>query len=358
MATGKKYYWIKLRKDFMTGDIVDFLMSQKNGSQYVVLYQMLCLMCINTKGSLTRKIGEVIMPFDVDKIQRDCKYFSRDTVTIALGLFRKLGLVYEEEPGCLVISDFDSLIGSESDYARQKRIQRQNGPMCTQNISAVMDSSTDRQEDSGVDNPVDSSVDNHIDNVHTDECNYMDSHADNVHRDVSGLSTQSKSIEKDIITISNEIVCQTDVRRVAEAWNGLQCSGIKPVSRLDSTSKRYQSLAARIKQYGMDDVLAAIGKISSSDFLQGKNDTGWTITFDWFVRPNNFPKVLEGNYDNKSIREDRPTGKAGSPNKFNNFPQREYDMGNLEKGLLADAVAQTDGQGVGETMGGKDKCQR
>ena len=22
------------------------------------------------------------------------------------------------------------------------------------------------------------------------------------------------------------------------------------------------------------------------------------ITFDWFVLPNNFPKVLEGNYDN------------------------------------------------------------
>ena len=25
----------------------------------------------------------------------------------------------------------------------------------------------------------------------------------------------------------------------------------------------------------------------------------WQITFDWFVRPNNFPKVLDGNYDDK-----------------------------------------------------------
>ena len=33
--------------------------------------------------------------------------------------------------------------------------------------------------------------------------------------------------------------------------------------------------------------------------LQGKNSRGWTITFDWFVNPTNFQKVLEGNYDRK-----------------------------------------------------------
>lgn len=127
MATGKKYYWIKLKKDFMTSDTVDFLMGQKNGAQYVVLYQMLCLMCINTGGELARQIGEVIIPFDVDKIQRDCKYFNRDTVTIALGLFKKLGLIYEQESGSLVIADFEELIGSETDYAKQKRVQRKGG---------------------------------------------------------------------------------------------------------------------------------------------------------------------------------------------------------------------------------------
>ncbi len=126
MATGKKYYWIKLKKDFLTGDTVDFLMGQKNGAEYVVLYQMLCLMCINTEGKLARKIGEIIVPFDIDKIQRDCKYFNRDTVTIALELFKRLGLVYEQSEGGLVISDFADLVGSETDYAVQKRVQRQS----------------------------------------------------------------------------------------------------------------------------------------------------------------------------------------------------------------------------------------
>lgn len=167
MATGKKYYWIKLRKDFLTGDTVDFLMSQKNGAQYVVLYQMLCIMCINTNGELFRQIGEVIIPFDVDKIQRDCKYFSRDTVAVALGLFKRLGLIYEQNPGSLIISNFDDMIGSESDYAKQKRMQRQSGQIRGHSSYITID-------------------------------NIKDDDVDNVHDNVLNLSIQSKSIEKEI----------------------------------------------------------------------------------------------------------------------------------------------------------------
>ena len=43
MVEDKKFYWIKLKDDFMSGDTIDFLMGQKNGAEYVVLYQMLCL---------------------------------------------------------------------------------------------------------------------------------------------------------------------------------------------------------------------------------------------------------------------------------------------------------------------------
>ena len=81
----------------MRSDAVDFLMGQKNGANYVVLYQMLCLMTINTNGRLSRQIGEVIIPYDVDKIQRDTKWFSTDTVRVALGLYAKLGLIYRKK---------------------------------------------------------------------------------------------------------------------------------------------------------------------------------------------------------------------------------------------------------------------
>ena len=127
MATGKRYFWIKLKDTFFTSDTVDFLMQQQNGAEYVVLYQMLCMKTANTNGRMERKLGEVIIPYDEAKIQRDCKFFSIDTVRVALNLYKKLGLVYEDKNGALVITNHNEMVGSETDYANQKRNQRLQG---------------------------------------------------------------------------------------------------------------------------------------------------------------------------------------------------------------------------------------
>lgn len=124
MSTPKRYYWIKLRESFMSSDTVDFLMSQKGGADYVVLYQLLCLKTINTGGRLSRTIGEIVIPYDVDKIQRDCKWFSTDTIRVALNLYKRFGLIYEECDGTLVLAEHDNLVGSETNWAAQKRSQR------------------------------------------------------------------------------------------------------------------------------------------------------------------------------------------------------------------------------------------
>lgn len=106
---------------------------------------------------------------------------------------------------------------------------------------------------------------------------------------------------EEVITAEVEDVSRSEIQTILEAWNELQSYGIKPVSRLKSGTKRYSSLLARIKEYNAPTVLSAIENIKRSNFLQGKNNRGWVVTFDWFVLPNNFPKVLEGNYtdDNK-----------------------------------------------------------
>lgn len=148
MADSKRYYWIKLKDKFMTSDTVDFLMSQKNGANYVVLYQMLCLKCANTNGELKREIGEIIIPYDVHKIQRDCKYFDLDTVIVALGLYKQLGLIYEQEDGFLKIADFDNLIGSESESAERMRRMR------SKETSKLLPSQCDTQSDTVCDENV------------------------------------------------------------------------------------------------------------------------------------------------------------------------------------------------------------
>lgn len=126
MATGKRYYWMKLKDSFMTSETVDFLMSQPNGANYVVLYQMLCLKTINTEGRFERQIGAVLIPYDIEKIQRDTKWFTIDTIRVALKLYMQLELIYTDENGVLVIANHKDLVGSETDWAAKKSRQRLN----------------------------------------------------------------------------------------------------------------------------------------------------------------------------------------------------------------------------------------
>ena len=107
------------------------------------------------------------------------------------------------------------------------------------------------------------------------------------------------------------IISKEDVQTVITKWNSID--GIKEIKLLKTGSKRYQSLKARVEEYGLDAVIEAIENISLSNFLLGKNSKNWQITFDWFVLPNNFIKVYEGNYTDKSrVRSNnsQPTRKA------------------------------------------------
>ena len=101
---------------------------------------------------------------------------------------------------------------------------------------------------------------------------------------------------KDNNTISKDIVSSTKVQHIIDSWNSL---GLQKLVAINPNTNRYRLLNARIKEYGLDKVLEAIENIRYSRFLKGQNNKNWTITFDWLIKPNNFTKVLEGNYRDK-----------------------------------------------------------
>ena len=132
--------------------------------------------------------------------------------------------------------------------------------------------------------------------------------------------------DKNIYIVSNDTICQTqDVRRVVDKWNELEKYGIASIKKLSSSSNRYRMLNARIKQFSLDDVLTAIENIKDSSFLQGKSDSRrpWVITFDWFVKPNNFPKVLEGQYSDKKDGQNRSDQKSVTDMQLEQLAERQ-----------------------------------
>lgn len=132
--------------------------------------------------------------------------------------------------------------------------------------------------------------------------------------------------DKNIYIVSNDTICQTqDVRRVVDKWNELEKYGIASIKKLTSSSNRYRMLNARIKQFSLDDVLTAIENIKDSSFLQGKSDSRrpWVITFDWFVKPNNFPKVLEGQYSDKKDGQNSSDQKSVTDMQLEQLAERQ-----------------------------------
>lgn len=117
-----KYYWIKIKTGFLTSKEVDYIMRQKGGSDYIVLYHSLCLLAINSDGLLADRIGELIVPYDENKLFGLTKgWFSIDTIRVGLALFTQLGLVFKNEDGILRLTDFNEIVGSETFDALRKR---------------------------------------------------------------------------------------------------------------------------------------------------------------------------------------------------------------------------------------------
>ena len=199
----KIFYWLKLKSEFMNGEIVDFLMSQKNGANYVVLYQMLCIKTINTKGELATQLGDILVPYNVEKIQRDLKWFDIDTVRVALELYKRLGLVYEQENGIIKISNFEEIVGSETYWAKIKRAERL--PLLEEKES-VGNCPTDVQS------PLISNIYNLISNIF----NYWNNSNIMVHRELT--EDMDKAIRKALKKYSEEEI-KTYIDRYAEVFH-------------------------------------------------------------------------------------------------------------------------------------------
>ena len=135
----KRFYWIKLKTNFFEQDAIDFLLSQPSGSDYIALYLKLCTMTANTNGQLATQIGEILIPYDAQKIARDTKYFSVDTVIVAMELFKKLGLIYESSDNVLQIAEYENMVGSETSSAKRVREWREKKKalQCNTNVTHI-----------------------------------------------------------------------------------------------------------------------------------------------------------------------------------------------------------------------------
>lgn len=262
MSDNKRYYWLKLKNDFFDSRKMKKLRKVAGGDTYTIIYLKLQLLSIDNEGLIEFEgTDEDIyqqLSLDIDEEIDDIK------MTLA---FCNANNLIEYLDDDVFLSEVPALIGSESQSARRVRKHRRKQKALQSNGQSL-------QGNSGV-TKCNTEIDIEID---------KDKEIESRDRD-----TEKKSMNS------------SQINQIINLWNSLD-GNIPKITALNTGTKRYKLLNARINEYGLDDVIKAIKNIRQSRFLQGYvND--FSITFDWFVRPNNFVKVLEGNYTDKQSQE-------------------------------------------------------
>ncbi len=104
------------------------------------------------------------------------------------------------------------------------------------------------------------------------------------------------------------------------------CTSLPRITSVDETRKDLINKSFSIFQ-NIEVFTKAFKKAQDSDFLSERNEKWKCCSFDWIISEGNMMKILKGNYDNK-------LGKDNAKDSFNNYEQRNYDYGDLEKKLL------------------------
>lgn len=128
MADGKKFYWLKLKRDFFKRHDIRIIEEMPNGKDYVLFYLKLLLESIDHEGSL--RFSDTI-PYN-EQMLAVITHTNVDIVRSAMKLFIELQLIEIFDDQTIYMGEVEKMIGSESDSAvRMRRLrQKQQASLC------------------------------------------------------------------------------------------------------------------------------------------------------------------------------------------------------------------------------------
>ena len=121
MADTKKYYWLKLKRDFFKRHDIKIIESMENGKDYVLFYLKLLLESVDHDGTL--RFSDTV-PYN-DSMLATITDTNIDTVRSAVKVFSELGMMDRFNDGTLYMSQVESMLGSETSDAVRMRLARE-----------------------------------------------------------------------------------------------------------------------------------------------------------------------------------------------------------------------------------------
>lgn len=280
----KRFYWLKLKEDFFDEDTMGWLEEQDNGKEYCLFYLKLCLKSLKSDGVLVRKVGDMLIPYDVAKIAEITKT-QVDIANGALNLLKQIGYIQVLDSGGLFLTQIEYMTGSETDAAERQRKSRANKRVSQKGVTMSQQSHTDVTQESQ--------------NGHTEK--------ENRERDKS----IEIDIEKDIDFSYFWSIYPRQVNREETYLEWIYVTVQQKIDKLDiiQATRNYadnvRDFAQRFIKY-------------PNNFLADKTYVDY-LPSTYKPRPNNVIPISK------------------PANKFNDFPQRNYtheEMSELERQLI------------------------
>lgn len=120
MAEEKKYFWLRLKRDFFKRHDIQIIESMPNGKDYILFYLKLLCESVDHEGNL-RFSDEI--PYN-EQMLATITNTNIDIVRTAIIAFSELGMMDIMDDGTYYMNGVEKLIGSETYWAEQKRKQR------------------------------------------------------------------------------------------------------------------------------------------------------------------------------------------------------------------------------------------
>lgn len=116
----KKYYWLKLKRDFFKRHDIRIIESMPNGKEYILFYLKLLCESVDHEGKL--RFSENI-PYNEDMLATITNT-NVDIVRMAIKVFQELNMMEVLDNGTYFMQEVQKMMGSETYWAERKRIQR------------------------------------------------------------------------------------------------------------------------------------------------------------------------------------------------------------------------------------------
>ena len=131
MAEAKKYYWLKLKRDFFKRHDIRIIEEMPNGKDYILFYLKLLLESIDHEGNL--RFSETI-PYN-EQMLSVVTNTNVDIVRSAMKMFVELNMMDILDDQTIFMTEVEKLIGCETEWAKKKRLYREQRASLTEGTS-------------------------------------------------------------------------------------------------------------------------------------------------------------------------------------------------------------------------------